>query len=151
MSPGPQVLCAQRQLRRCPSRVCAYRRRKRRILDEVAHLDFIGRARPSAPRTAEAALVVVDLSVRDERDLVRRQPADVAADAVHVQAVAQGHHAAGGHVAVAEVGRAGHASDYQVRRILGNDCEAMLCVHFALLDLAAKNKSTIRMTPIIGP
>lgn len=103
MSSGPQVLCAQCQLRGCPSRVCAYRRRERRILDEVAHLDFIGRARPSAPRTAQAALVVVDLSVRDERDLVGRQPADVAAAAVHMQAVAQGDHATGGHRAGAKV------------------------------------------------
>jgi hypothetical protein len=107
----PLVEWSKLHLRRCPSRVCAHRRRKRRILDEVAHLDFIGRARASAPRTAQAALVVVDLSVRDERDLVGRQPADVAATAVHVQAVAQGHHAAGGHGAVAKVGCTGHASD----------------------------------------
>ena len=91
MSPGPQVSCAQCQLRRCPSRVCAHRRRKRCILDEVAHLDFIVRARPSASRTAQTALVVEYLGVRDERDLVGRQPADVAAAAIDVQGVAQGH------------------------------------------------------------
>ncbi len=102
-------------VRRCPSRVCADRRRKGRILDEVAHLDFIGRARPSAPCAAKAALVVVDLSVRDECDLVGRQPADVAAAAVHMQAVAQGDHAAGGHRAVAEVGCAGHAASHRDR------------------------------------
>ncbi len=73
------VAWSKPHLGRCPSRVCAYRRRERRILDEVAHLDFIGRAKASAPRTAQAALVVVDLSVRNERDLVGRQPADVAA------------------------------------------------------------------------
>jgi hypothetical protein len=92
------------KLRWRPSRVRAYRRRKRRILDEVAHLDFIRCAWPSAPRAAQAALVVEYLGVRDECDLVWRQPADVAADAVHMQAVSQSHHAAGGHGAVAEVG-----------------------------------------------